>query len=143
MLHAIFFIFLFQLLGEVIQKLLQITIPGPVIGLVLLVIFLIAKERFGKRWLSETFERDLIATSESILRYLPLLFVPIGVGVVLHVSLFKGTLLQVLVLLVVGTCSTIAFTAWVMQKVQDKTQEKRLAKSHLKGEMEEKGDKHD
>lgn len=129
MLQSIFFIFLFQLLGEVIQKLLQITIPGPVIGLILLVTFLIAKERFGKQWLPEAFERDLIATSESILRYLPLLFVPIGVGVVLHVSLFKGTLLQVLVLLVVGTCSTIAFTAWVMQKVQDKVQRKRELKA--------------
>ena len=34
MLNAIFIIFLFQLIGELIQKVLELNIPGPVIGLI-------------------------------------------------------------------------------------------------------------
>ena len=44
MLNSIFLIFLFQLLGELIQKILELSIPGPVIGLVLLLITLITIE---------------------------------------------------------------------------------------------------
>ena len=136
MLQSIFFIFLFQLIGEVVQKLLQITIPGPVIGLVLLIVFLVLSERFNKKWLSEEFEENLVQTSESILRYLPLLFVPIGVGVVLHVSLLEGALIKVLVLLVVGTLTTLGFTAWVMQKVQRGQSIQRAQKINKSGKEE-------
>ena len=42
MLKSIFIIFLFQLIGESIQKYFEITIPGPVIGLILLLFSLIS-----------------------------------------------------------------------------------------------------
>ena len=38
MLKSVFIIFLFQLIGETIQKYFELTIPGPVIGLILLLI---------------------------------------------------------------------------------------------------------
>ncbi len=118
MLKSIFFIFLFQLFGEVFQKLFQLTIPGPVIGLVLLIAFLLLIDRFKNNWLTESVENDLIHTAESILSYLPLLFVPIGVGVVLHISLLEKELFEVLLLLFVGTLGTIGFSAWLMQMMQ-------------------------
>ena len=40
MLNSIFTILLFQLIGEFIQKFTEISIPGPVIGLILLLDFL-------------------------------------------------------------------------------------------------------
>jgi len=36
MLNSIFTIFLFQLAGEFVQKFFELSIPGPVIGLILL-----------------------------------------------------------------------------------------------------------
>lgn len=127
-LKSIFFIFLFQLVGEVVQKLFQLTVPGPVIGLVLLIVFLLLCDRIQGRLLKSEFEEQLIKTSESILSYLPLLFVPIGVGVVLHISLLEKELFEVLVLLFVGTLSTIGFTAWLMQKIQKKTQRRKQSR---------------
>ena len=38
MLKSLFIIFFYQLLGEAIQKFLEINIPGPVIGLILLLL---------------------------------------------------------------------------------------------------------
>lgn len=122
MLKSIFFIFVFQLVGEVVQKLFQLTIPGPVIGLVLLILFLLICDRFNLTVFKNNFEADLIKTAESILSYLPLLFVPIGVGVILHISLLEQQLFEVLILLFAGTLSTIGFTAWLMQKIQVRKQ---------------------
>ncbi len=127
MLKGIFFIFLFQLVGEVVQKLLQLTFPGPVIGLILLVIFLLITGNTRFKLISKSFEQDVVNAAQSILSYLSLLFVPIGVGVVIHVSLIEDQLLQVLALLFVGTLSTIGITAWVMQKVQGRAERKMQA----------------
>ncbi|MCY7294580.1 CidA/LrgA family protein [Alteromonas sp. a30] len=122
MLKGIFFIFLFQLIGEVVQKLLQLTFPGPVIGLILLVIFLLVTDNTPLKLISKPFENEVVRTAEGILSYLSLLFVPIGVGVVIHISLIEDQLLQVLVLLFVGTLATIGVTAWVMQLIQKRKQ---------------------
>ncbi|NBT38814.1 MAG: antiholin, partial [Proteobacteria bacterium] len=46
MLRAIFVIFFFQLLGEALKKYFEMRIPGPVIGLILLLIALIFLKRF-------------------------------------------------------------------------------------------------
>ncbi len=46
MLRAIFVIFFFQLLGEALKKFFEMRIPGPVIGLILLLITLIFLKRF-------------------------------------------------------------------------------------------------
>ena len=52
MLRSLFIIFFFQLLGEAIQKFFEINIPGPVIGLVLLLLvfifFLKSSSQFKK-----------------------------------------------------------------------------------------------
>ena len=45
MLNSIFLIFFFQLVGEFIQKFLELSIPGPVIGLFLLLIMLLLSKK--------------------------------------------------------------------------------------------------
>ena len=42
MLKSIFIIFLFQLIGESAQKYFELTVPGPVIGLILLLMSFIS-----------------------------------------------------------------------------------------------------
>ena len=49
MLAGIFTIFMFQLVGEAIQKYFGLSIPGPVIGLVLMLIALLASKHRTRR----------------------------------------------------------------------------------------------
>ena len=79
MLKSIFIIFLFQLIGESIQKYFEITIPGPVIGLILLLFTFILLKRSASIFIKKTKE-EISSTSTYITSYLSLLFVPIGVG---------------------------------------------------------------
>ena len=76
MLRSIFVIFFFQLLGEFIKKFFEMRIPGPVIGLILLLVTLIFLKKFKKTAINNL-KADVINTSNYILSYLSLLFVPI------------------------------------------------------------------
>jgi holin-like protein len=117
MLSGIFVIFAFQLLGEMIQQYFALTVPGPVIGLLLLLAALLLFGR-SRSQLRENIETGLFATSTALLKHLPLLFVPIGVGVVMHVTLLEGQLLAVLAVIFVGTVLTIGLSALLMEKLQ-------------------------
>ena len=86
MLKSIFIIFSYQLIGEVIQKIFELYIPGPVIGLILLLFTLRFVKNLGNDFFKQHIEGDLIRNSEYILSHLPFLFVPIGVGVVMHIT---------------------------------------------------------
>ena len=101
MLRAIFVIFFFQLLGEAIKKFFEMRIPGPVLGLILLLIFLIFLKRFKTAAITNLKE-DVINTSNYILNYLSLLFVPIGVGVVMHLSYLENNLFKVLIIVFIS-----------------------------------------
>ena len=116
MLNSIFLILFFQLVGEFIQKFLEISIPGPVIGLLLLLTtLLLSKKSYYK--IPVKFEINLINSAESLLNYLPLLFIPVGVGVVMHLSLLEDNLVPVMLVIIIGTLLTLAVTAFVMDKL--------------------------
>ena len=116
MLNSIFIILFFQLIGEFIQKFFELSIPGPVIGLfLLLTILLFSKKSHYK--IPIDFKINLIDTSENLLNYLPLLFIPVGVGVVLHLSLLEENVVPVMLVIIIGTLLTLALTAFVMDKL--------------------------
>ena len=114
MLKSLFIIFLFQLVGEAIQKFFEINIPGPVIGLILLLLFFIF---FLKSNSSKKIKKQISETSHQIISYLSLLFVPIGVGVVMHINYLGDNLFKILAIIIIGTLSTLVFTAFVMEKI--------------------------
>ena len=114
MLNSIFTILLFQLIGEFIQKFTEISIPGPVIGLILLLGVLLIRAKYFKEYPS--IEDSLVNFSERFLNYLPLLFIPIGVGVVMHLSLLEENLISVIGIIVLGTLLTLALTGFIMEK---------------------------
>ena len=97
-----------QLAGEIFTKLLALPIPGPVAGMVLLLIALMIRGRVP---------HDLEKTSQGLLRYLSLLFVPAGVGVITHLKLLEDSILPIAGAILVGTLITIAVTALVMQRL--------------------------
>lgn len=114
MLQAIFLILLLQLIGEAIQKFFQLAVPGPVIGLIMLLCFLLSHRTASGRM--HAFRTRLVTTSETLLGHLSLLFVPIGVGVIMHLQLLESQLVRVLGVIIVGTLSTLIFTAFLFQR---------------------------
>ncbi len=119
MLRSIFVIFFFQLLGEFLKKFFEMRIPGPVIGLILLLVTLIFLKKFKKTAIVNL-KTDVVNTSNYILSYLSLLFVPIGVGVVMHLSYLDNNLFRVLIIVFISTILTIAGTAFLMEKINRK-----------------------
>ena len=115
MLKSIFTIFLFQLFGEFLQKFFELNIPGPVIGLILLLSSLLLIKNNNK--IIEDFKANLVFSAENLLNYLPLLFIPVGVGVVMHLSLLEENLVPVLLVIIIGTLLTLALTAFLMEKL--------------------------
>ena len=115
MLKSLFIIFFYQLLGEAIQKIFEINIPGPVIGLILLLLsFIIFSKKFTH---SKKIIKEISVTSNQIINYLSLLFVPIGVGVVMHIDYLGDNLFKIFSIIIIGTLATLVFTAFVMEKI--------------------------
>jgi holin-like protein len=114
MLRSLFIIFSYQLLGEAIQKFFEINIPGPVIGLILLLLtFIFFSKKFTQ---SKKIIKEISVTSHQIINYLSLLFVPIGVGVVMHINYLGDNLFTIFSIIIIGTLATLVFTAIVMEK---------------------------
>lgn len=117
MLKNIFIIFLYQLVGKSIQKYFLLNIPGPVIGLILLLITFIFLGKKSKNIVR--LKKEISETANQIINYLSLLFVPIGVGVVMHISYLEKNLINVLIVIIIGTVLTIGFTAYLMEKINN------------------------
>ncbi|SEK29170.1 CidA/LrgA family protein [Halomonas daqiaonensis] len=98
-----------QFAGELVAKGLTLPIPGPVIGMVILLVALMIRGKVPS---------SLRLTGEGLLRYLTLLFVPAGVGLMVHFELIGADLWPIVVTLVASTAVTLGATAWVLQRLQ-------------------------
>lgn len=101
-------IFCCQLAGELLVSAVGLPVPGPVCGMVILLAGLLIKG---------TIPPDLAAVGAALLDNLSLLFIPAGVGVMLHASLLGQEWLPISVALVVSTVATIAVTGLVMARL--------------------------
>lgn len=108
MLESLTVLLLFQLVGEIVVQASRVPIPGPVVGMTLLFVGLL---------LRGSIPEVLRGTSQKLLQYLALLFVPAGVGVMLYVDLIAEEWLAILVALLLSTWLGIAVTALVMTAV--------------------------
>jgi holin-like protein len=97
---------LFQLAGELISRLAAIPVPGPVIGMVLLVVYLSLRGKVST---------EMHAVSSTILQHLSLLFVPAGVGLMLHVARIEAEWPAIAAALVISSVLTLAVTAGVFR----------------------------
>jgi holin-like protein len=103
-----FFIILLscQLLGEVLVIATGLPLPGPVIGMALLFVGLLVRG---------SIPAGLDRMGDALLSHLSLLFVPAGVGVMLHAEVIGTELLPIAGAVILGTMLTIVVTAWIMQ----------------------------
>jgi holin-like protein len=105
---------LFQLVGEVLERVASLPVPGPVVGMVLLLVALEA---------GLPGQEDLRAASGAALAFLSLLFVPAGVGVIEHLPRLAQEWPALGASLVVSTAATVAVTGWVAERLTRKTRE--------------------
>src|SRR6202165_1792911 len=87
MIASLSLILLCQLAGEVVVRGLILPVPGPVIGLMLLLLLLLARDRFAVLARGPLQGDGVENASRGLLANLSLLFVPAGVGVVPEVGL--------------------------------------------------------
>ena len=112
-LRSFFVLLLFQALGTALQALLRLPIPGPVLGMALLAAWLLLRRGNAD---SES-EFALRKTSNGLLAWLGLLFVPAGVGVFTYLPLLRASWLPIAVALTGSTLLTLAATALVMKRL--------------------------
>ncbi|AQH03974.1 murein hydrolase transporter LrgA (plasmid) [Burkholderia sp. KK1] len=106
MLAALATLLVFQCLGEGLSYLFRIPVPGPVVGMLLLLGYVAVRPAAAAA---------LEGTALEILRHLSLLFVPAGVGIMVSASALRGDMLAVVLSVAISTALAIAVTALVMR----------------------------
>ena len=106
MIWVLTILLLYQLIGEVLIVLLQLPVPGPVMGMIFLFVTLLIRGSIPEQ---------LRVTAQGLLRYLSLLFVPAGGGVMVHFASVADVWLPVIITLILSMLVTRAFTGWSMQ----------------------------
>ena len=94
-----------QLAGETLVTLLGLPLPGPVAGMAILLAGLLA----------QGLPDGLARVADGLLGHLALLFVPAGVGVMLHARLIAEDWAAIGLALVVSTLATVAVTGLAMR----------------------------
>lgn len=107
-----------QLAGEAIARGLSLPVPGPVLGLVLLVLGLAVTSRIGWRSPEGLEGSGIGCVADGLLASLALLFVPAGVGVVQHLDLVGEYGLALGLALVGSTLLTLLVTVGVFLLVK-------------------------
>jgi len=105
MIRALVVLLLCQLAGTVIQQGSGLPIPGPVIGLVMLLAYLI-KAGGPAPYLKDT--------AQGLLKYFGLLFVPAGVGVVTELQELRENAFAIAVAIPVSTLLGLLVTGVLM-----------------------------
>ena len=102
MISALTIILCFQLTGEIASRWLDLPLPGPVVGLVLLVEACMLRPRLADM---------LRPVTKSVLAHLSLFFVPAGVGVIAHMPTLAQHGIGLAIALIASTALAIAVGA--------------------------------
>lgn len=100
-----------QSAGELLTLALNLPFPGPVVGMLLLLLALNVR----------LVRNDVATCADFLLAHLSLLFVPVGVGVVTHLALVAQHGLQMLVVVLVSTLLGLGVTALTLQWLTPQT----------------------
>ena len=109
-LRGMMWLLIFQSAGELLARGLALPLPGPVIGMVLLLLAL--------RW--PAVQQPVAACAEFLLSHLSLLFVPVGVGVMTHLSLVSQYGIRLLAVVVLSTLAGLAVTVLAMHLLRER-----------------------
>jgi holin-like protein len=104
-LQGLAYLLLLQSAGELLSRGLGLPFPGPVVGMALLLPALY--------WVRV--REPVVVCAEFLLSHLSLLFVPVGVGVMTHLSLVSQYGLRLGLVIVLSTWLGLATTALVLR----------------------------
>jgi holin-like protein len=104
-LQGLAILLLLQAAGEAIAHASGLPFPGPVIGMILLLVVV--------QW--KPSRAAVQAAADVLLAHLSLLFVPVGVGVITHLDLVSEYGLRLLAVIVLSTWIGLAVTALVLK----------------------------
>jgi len=121
-LRGLTWLLLLQSAGEALANFLRIPLPGPVIGMLLLLIAL--------QW--PAVRGPVAQCADFLLAHLSLLFVPVGVGVMTQLPLLGQYGLRMLVAIVLSTWIGLAVTALTLHWLQTKSPPPPEESSHAK-----------
>ena len=110
MIASLSLILLCQLIGEVFVRGLGLPMPGPVIGLLVLLLLLLARDRFPLLARGPLQGDGVEGASRGLLAILSLLFVPAGVGVVQKLHLLAEHGVALLLILAASVVVTLLVT---------------------------------
>ncbi|RZL97100.1 MAG: CidA/LrgA family protein [Variovorax sp.] len=103
-LRGLAWLLIFQSIGELLSRGFSLPLPGPVLGLVLLLValrFPVVRDPVGE-------------CAQFLLAHLSLLFIPVGVGVMTHLALLGQYGGRMLLVIVLSTWIGLAVTALVL-----------------------------
>lgn len=106
MLISIALFLMLQLIGEALSYGFGWPIPGPVLGMIFLLIGFLVKDDLIER---------VRLTASVLLAHLALLFVPAGVGIVRHWDRITSEWVAIAAILIIGTAITMVVTGLVIQ----------------------------
>ncbi len=108
MLRSLTVLLAFQLAGEMLQALLQLPVPGPVLGMLLLLLVLGLRGRVSP---------GLGEDAQQLLRYLPLVLIPPSVGIMNHWDLLRANALAVSLVIIVTTALSLVLAAATLARL--------------------------
>lgn len=108
LLRGLTWLIVFQLLGTGLNVLVLPFVPGPIIGMLLLLICLCLRGGVSD---------SLDQAASGLLRYLPLLLVPPAAGVMLYGEELAAGWAAILVTMLLSFVLTLPFCGWLMQRL--------------------------
>ncbi len=110
-----------QLICNWLVKSANITFPAPILGIVFLFI-LLKFNIIKKEWIEDI--------CDLLLKYMPLLFIPLAVGIVSYYKIIEENLIPILINVIGTTTITLAITAIFVENVIKYIRLKRIRKMH-------------
>ena len=109
--HGFLLLIGLQLLGDFVSETFSLPVPGPVIGMLVLLGILIVKKDVPN---------SVATTAGGLIRYIGLLFVPAGAGISLYLVLIADQWLVILGSSMVSTLLTLICCAFIYKALRQK-----------------------
>ena len=109
MLNGLLYLLLFHFLGYVLVTALQLPVPAPVAGLLLLLVFLLVRGSVTE---------PLQQAAGKLLPFLPLFLIPASAGVIEHTDLLQDDWLPISVAIVVSVVLSFVMTPFIIRFYQ-------------------------
>lgn len=106
MINGLMWLLACQFVGEAVVRALDVDVPGPVVGMVVLFV-LLQLRRSGD-------DATVVRAAGGLLEHLQLLFIPAGVGVVVYLDEIRDDAVPLVSALLVSWFVGLAVVAWLV-----------------------------